>query len=329
MQRRRLMMAGFATAIGIGLGSTPAKSRETGFPDRPLRIIVPFTPGSGSDASARYYGEALAKELGQPVIVENRPGANGVIGIQALKSAPADGYTILLASNSPLSVNPIVTKQLPYDPLTDLRPLAGLSRNMNVFLVPVDSPLKTVGDLAAAARSEHRKDRPLNIGTYSAGYRLAAAWFGTMAGIPFTNVPYKGQAQIMSDLLGNQLDLALVDTGGALAMLRQGKLRALAVSGEKRHPDLPDVPTVRESGYPDYVQYSWVSFYVRAQTPDDIVGKLASTLQTILKAPESAAYAARYGSALMPYDPDTMRAFHHAELARFRRVAQAAGIQPE
>jgi len=322
----KTMLAGVAATLLAYAPTAQAGERAQDFPSKPLRIIVPFTPGSGSDASARFYGEALARELGQAVVVENRPGANGVIGIQVLKSAPADGYTILLASNSPMSVNPLVIKQLPYDPVADLRPVAGLSRNMNVFVVPLTSPLKTMGDLAAAAK---KQERPFNVGTYSAGYQLAAVWFGSLAGIRFTNIPYKGQAQIMSDILGSQLDLALVDTGGALPLLKQGKLRALAVSGERRHPELPDVPTVRESGYPDYIQYSWVSFYVRAQTPDDIVGRLATTMQAILKTPESAAYVARSGSSLMPYDPDAMRSFHQTEMARFRRVAQAAGIRPE
>ncbi|WP_043438942.1 MULTISPECIES: tripartite tricarboxylate transporter substrate binding protein [Cupriavidus] len=320
---RALLLASVAFASAAASGIAAAESASE-FPSRPLRIIVPFTSGSGSDSSARFYGEALGRVLGQPVVVENRPGANGVIGIQALKSAPADGYTILLASNSPLSVNPIVLKNLPYDPLADLRPVAGLSRNMNVFLVPVDSPWKTLADVVAAGKA-----KPLSVGTYSAGYRLAAAWFGNLAGIKLVNIPYKGQAQIMTDIIGRQLDLAVVDTSGALTLIRQGKVRALAVSGEKRHHELPEVPSVRELGYPDYVQYSWVSFYVRAQTPDDIADKLAGAMQSILKTPESIAFLATKGSDLMPYAPQAMRAFHQAEIARFRRVAQAAGIQPE
>ncbi|MGY8527495.1 tripartite tricarboxylate transporter substrate binding protein [Paracidovorax citrulli] len=295
------------------------------FPSKPIRVIVPFTSGSGSDSSARYYGEALGKALGQPVVVENRPGANGVIGIQALKNAPADGYTILLASNSPISVNPIVMKNLPYDPLTDLRPVAGLSRNMNVFITAVDSPLKSMNDVVAAAR----QGNGLPVATYSAGYQLAAAWFANLAGARFVNVPYKGQAQIMTDIMGKQLQLALVDTGGALTLIRQGKLRALAVSGEQRHHDMPDVPTVRELGYPDYRQYSWVSFYVRADTPDDITDKLAAAMQRVLKTPESLAFMQAKGSDLMPYPPNEMRAFQQAEVDRFRRVAAAAGIRAE
>ncbi|TWG85589.1 tripartite-type tricarboxylate transporter receptor subunit TctC [Cupriavidus gilardii J11] len=312
----------------ILLGAVPAaRAAESAadFPSRPIRVIVPFTSGSGSDSSARYYGEALGKLLGQSVVVENRPGANGVIGIQALKNAPADGYTILLASNSPMSVNPIVMKNLPYDPLNDLKPVAGLSRNMNVFITAPDSPLKSMADVVAAAR----QGNGLPVATYSAGYQLAAAWFANLAGVRFVNVPYKGQAQIMTDIMGKQLQLALVDTGGALTLIRQGKLRALAVSGEQRHHDMPDVPTVRELGYPDYKQYSWVSFYVRAGTPDDITDKLAGAMQRILKTPESLAFMQAKGSDLMPYPPREMRAFQQAEIDRFRRVAAAAGIHAE
>lgn len=312
--------------MALALSCVWGTSRASGdFPNHGLTIIVPFTPGSGSDASARFYGEELAKHFGQPVVVENRPGGNGIIGIQALQHAPADGYTILLASNSPMSVNPLVLKNLPYDPVRDFRPIAGISRNMNVFLVSVESPLSTIGDLVAAAK----KRGPLNVGTYSAGYHLAAEWFANLAGIQLANIPYKGQAPIMTDVIGNRLDAAVVDTGGALTLLKQGKVRALAVSGERRHPELPDVPTVKESGYGDYVQYSWVSFYVHAGTPDAIATRLADAMQAVLHTPASEAFIAQKGSDIMPLTPQAMRDFHLAEIKRFRQVAQAAGIRPE
>lgn len=322
---RRVVPACTVAGLACIAAAAHAESAQA-YPTRPIRVIVPFTSGSGSDSSARYYGEQLGKALGQPVVVENRPGANGLIGIQALKSAPADGYTVLLASNSPMSVNPIVMKNLPYDPLTDMKPVSGLSRNMNVYLVPVDSPLKTIADVVTTTR---QTGKPLSVGTYSAGYQLAAAWFANLAGIRFVNVPYKGQAQIMTDVIGGQLDLAVVDLGGALGLLKEGKVRALAVTGETRHRDFPDVPTIRESGYPDYVQYSWVSFYVRAQTPDDITDKLAGAMQVILKTPASDAFLATKGSDAMAYPPKVMRRFQQAEIARFRGVASAAGIRPE
>ncbi|MFJ4289036.1 Bug family tripartite tricarboxylate transporter substrate binding protein [Cupriavidus sp. NPDC089707] len=325
MSMRRLIA--LLTSVSLCVGATAALAESAGeFPSRPIRILVPFTAGSGSDSSARYYGEALGRLLRQPVVVENRPGANGVIAIQALKSAPADGYTMLLASNSPMSVNPLVLKNLPYDPVKDLRPVSGISRNMNVFIVAVDSPIKSLSDVVSNARG---KDKSLSVGTYSAGYQLAAAWFANLAGLNFVNIPYKGQAQIMTDVMGRQLDLALVDTSGALTLIREGKLRALAVSGEARHRELPDVPTVRELGYPEYRQYSWVSFYVRAGTPDAITDKLARAMQQILKTPESTAFLDTKGSDVMAYPPQQMHAFHLAEIERFRKVAKGAGIKPE
>jgi len=310
-----------ATANAAHAAETAAE-----YPTRPIHIIVPFTSGSGSDSSARFYGEALGRELGQPVIVDNRPGANGIIGLQMFKRQPADGYTILLASNSPMSVNPIVLKNLPYDPVADFKPVSGLGRGMNVFLVPVSSPLKTISDVVSYTK---RTGKTLSVATYSAGYQLAATWFANMAGIKFTDVLYKGQAQIMTDLMGNQIDMAVVDLGGALSLVKDGKVRALAVSGEQRHRDFPNVPTIRESGYPDYVQYSWVSFYVGAKTPDGITQKLSEAMQKVLLTPEARSFQATNGGEIMPYTPKEMSALQQTEIARFRKVAAQSGIKPQ
>ena len=201
------------------------------FPNKPVKVMVPFTAGSGSDTSARFFGEKLAAILGQPFIVENRPGASGVLSVMAVMTAPADGHSILLASNSPLSVNPVTIKDLPYDPLKDLKPLSGLTRGMNAYIVAPDSKLKTLADLVAAAK----QGPPLNVGNYSAGYHLALEWFATLAGIKLNHIPYKGGAPIFTDVMGNQLEFAIVDMGGVVPLLKSGKLRAIAVSGEKRH----------------------------------------------------------------------------------------------
>jgi len=309
------------TASAAHAAETAAK-----YPSRPIHVVVPFTAGSGSDTSARYYGEALGRLLGQTVIVDNRPGANGIIGLQYLKQQPADGYTILLASNSPISVNPIVLKNLPYDPMKDFKPISGLSKNMNVYLVSEDSPLKSVQDIIDYSK---KTGKTLSVGTYSEGYHLSSTWFANLAGIHFTNIPYKGQSQIMTDLIGNQLDMAVVDLGGAWSLIREGKVRALAVSGAERHPDFLKVPTIKESGYPDYVQYSWTSFYVRAETSADITSKLADAMQKVLNTPESRAQLALRGSQLMPYTPEQMAILQKAELDRFRTVAAEAGIKAQ
>ncbi len=312
--------------LALTLVAPLALGQAKDFPNKAVKVIVPFTAGSGSDTSARFFGEQLAGVLGQPFVVENKPGASGVISVMAVKTAPADGYMILLASNSPLSVNPVTIKDLPYDPVKDLRPLAGLTRGMNAYIVPPNSKLNTLADLVAASK---QGAQPLNAGNYSAGYHLALEWFASLAGIKFNHIPYKGGAPIFTDIMGNQLDMAIVDLGGVSSLLKSGKVKALAVSGEKRHPDFPDVPTIRESGYPDYVNYSWTSFYVRAQTPDDITAKLSDALLKVLATNEAREFVRKTGAELMAYTPAAMQKYHIDELARFRRIAELTGIKPE
>jgi tripartite-type tricarboxylate transporter receptor subunit TctC len=317
--RRQLLLALAGAAV-----AGPGSAQGSAFPTRPIKVVVPFTPGSGSDNSARYFGDQLAAQLGQAVVVENKPGANGIIALQSVKNAPADGYMLLLASNSPMAVNPLTIKDLGYDSVKDYKPVSGLTRGMNVIVVSNDSRFATVEALLAAAKAT-----PLTVGTYSAGYQLAAAWLASLAGGEFTNVPYKGQAPIMTDVIGNQLDFALVDLGGAMQLIKSGKLRALAVSGEARHPDLPTVPTIREKGFSEYVQYSWVSFYVRSQTPEDVTAKLAEALQKALASDDARAFVRKTGGELMPYPPEKMQRFHLEEIARFRKIAAMANIKPE
>lgn len=321
MKRRMLL-------LGLCLAATqlPAHAQATNFPSKPIRIVVPFNAGSGSDTGARVYGEVLSRMLGQPVIVENRPGASGLVTIQAVKAAPADGHTIMLASNSPMTVNPVVTKNLPYDPVKDFRPIIGLGKGAVAFVVRADSPHKTIKDLIDTARKENR---PLAVGNYSAGYQLVATWLGTATGAQVNHVPYKGGAQMMSDIIGGQLDTGAIDFGGAVPLMREGRLRALAITRDSRHPAFPDVPTMAESGYPEFVTYVWSSFYVRAETPDDIVQKLADTMQKVMLTDEAKAYHASSPTEVMASRPDEMRKFQLAEHERFKRVAEAAGIVPQ
>jgi len=308
--------------LGLMLISTLALGQAKDFPIKPVKVIVPFTAGSGSDTSARFFGEKLAALLGQPFVIENRPGASGVLSVMAVKTAPADGYMILLASNSPLSVNAVTVKDLPYDPLKDLKPLSGLTRGMNAYVVAPNSKLLTLADLVASAKKE-----PLNAGSYSEGYELALDWLANIMGGKFNYISYKGGAQGFTDVMGNQLDFGLVDLGGVSALLKSGRLRALAVSGEERHPDFPNVPTVRESGYPEYVNYSWTSFCVRSETPEDVAAKLADALQQALSTSEAREFVRKTGAQLMPYTPDAMRKFQQEEIDRFRRIAELVGFK--
>lgn len=312
--------------VTIGFAAPTFSQAQKEFPNRPIRVIVPFTAGSGSDTSARFFGEKLSPLIGQPFVVENRPGASGVVAVMTVKNAPADGHMILLASNSPLAVNPVVIKDLPYDPAKDLRPLSGLSRGMNAFVTAPDGPFVSVADFVSIAK---KGPKPVTIGTYSAGYHLAVEWFAGLAGIKFTNVPYKGGAQVFTDVMGRQLDVGIVDLGGAASLIKSGRLRALSVSGERRHDEFPNVPTLRESGFPEYVTYSWTSFYVRAETPDDITARLADALQKVLASNETRNYIKSVSAELMPYPPAAMLKYQREELERFRRIAEAAGIKAE
>jgi tripartite-type tricarboxylate transporter receptor subunit TctC len=319
MHKRGLILFA-ALAISSSLGFAQSNS----FPNRPLSVIVPFGPGSSSDTNARFVAEKLAVLLGQSVIVENKPGASGAIGLRAVKSLPADGYTIVQASVSPMAVNPVVMKDLAYDPVKDFKPLFGMARGMNVILVSNESKFKTLADLIAAAKGPI----PPSVGTFSAGYHLAAEWFAAEAGGKFLNIPYKGQGLIMTDIIGNQLDFALVDLGGATPLLSSGKVRALAVSGETRHADFPAIATVKET-FANYVQYSWNSFYVRAQTPDDVTAKLSEALKTVMTSSDGKELMKKVGMEFVPLSAADMQRFTRDELDRFRRIAKAAGIQPE
>lgn len=314
-------------AVLAALAAVPfAYSHAQGFPSKPIRIIVPFTAGGGSDAAARYFGDKLGEVLHQPMLVENRPGGvSGSIGTLAVKAAPADGYTLLVGSSSPMVINPVVVKDLPYDPSKDFKPVGGLTKNTTAIVVPAGSPYKVLAELVSASQ----KDPKLNAGTASAGFQLAAAWFGNTAGFQFTHVPYKGLNQALTDLAGNNLDWAIVDLAGATPLLQSGRIRALAVTDEKRHPGFPSVPTVVESGFRDYIYNTWTSFHVRADTPNEVTRTLAAALQKVLHTDAARDYARKAGTELLPLGPEEFASYQKTELDRFQRVANAAGMKPQ
>ena len=303
-----------------------AQGQAANFPSRPIRIVVPFNAGSGADSSSRFYGELMAKMFGQQVLVENKPGGSGVLAVQAARQAPADGHTILMGSNSPVVVNAIMMKNLPYDPFKDLRPLYGISMTPVAFAVKADSPHKTIGDLVAAAK---KANRPLQLGNYSAGYQLVAAWLGTASGLPVTHIPYKGGAQMLTDVVGGQLEVGVIDFGGTLELMKGGRLRVLAITGDKREPKFPDIPTMKESGFAEFETWVWSAFFVRADTPDEIVDKLAAAVHKAMTSEEGRTYQATLPSAPLMMGPRELGEFQLREYKRFKRVAELAGIAAE
>jgi tripartite-type tricarboxylate transporter receptor subunit TctC len=308
----------------LALAAAPSFA-QADFPNKPIRVIVPFGAGSGADGATRVIAEQMQRVLGQSMVVENRPGASGAVAVVAVKQAPADGYTILVGTNSPMSVNPIVMKNPGYDSTKDFKPVNGILRSMNVWYVAPESPIRGIADLVTAARS----GKSTSVGSYSAGYQLGVEWVAVLGNTKFNYVNYKGQAQVITDVLGRTLDAGMGDMSGALPLIQSGKLRALAVSGATRHPSLPNVPTVREL-YPEYENYAWTSFFVRAEVPADVHAKLVSAMQTALRTPEMKRYFEANGSdPMVDFGPERMAEHLRQEIARFRRVADAAGIKPE
>lgn len=312
-------------ALGLALSATSAAHAQgTDFPTKPIRMIAPFAAGSGADSSARVLAELMQKQLGQSVVVENRPGASGAVAAMAVKQAPADGHTIMIGSNSPMSVNPIVIKNLPYDPLKEFKAVHGIGRAQNIWYVANESPVRTMADLIALG-----KTKPLNIGSYSAGYQLAIGWVSLLSKVNLTYVPYKGQAQVFTDVIGRQLDAGMGDFGGALPLVQTGKLRAIAVSGENRHPSLPQVPTLREL-WPEYVNYSWTAFWVRTETPAEPHAKLVAAVQRGMRAPEMTKYFEVTGAEPMyTFGPAEMGRYQAEEYHRFKGIADTIGVKPE
>ena len=305
-------------AVTSGVSAQP-------YPSKALKIMIPFSVGSGSDSNARFFGDLVSKAWGQPVLVENRPGGSGISAVLAVKSAPPDGYTLLLGSNSPITVNPVVMKDLPYDPVKEFRPVVFFGLAPVAFVVNPGSPYRTVADLIQAVK---KSGASLQIGTYSAGYELISAWFGTATGIQITSVPYKGASAVITDVIGNQVTAGAIDFSSVVPLVKDGRLRVLASSAEARMPQLPDVPTMKESGYPDFVTHTWSAIFVRSETPDAIATKLHEAFMAAIMSPEGRAYQAARPIVELNMTPKEMQAFVATEHDRFKRIAQAAGIQP-
>ena len=303
-----------------------AAQTAAAFPNKPIKILVPFTAGSGADSTSRFYGEHLAKLFNQTVTVENRPGGSGVVAVQATRQLPADGHTILMGSNSPAVVNAITIKNLPYDPFKDLRPLYGIASSPVAFAVRADSPYKTMAELVAAAK---KANRPLQLGDYSAGYKLIAAWLGSASNLPVDHIPYKGGAQMLIDVVGGQLEVAVIDFTGTVELLKAGRVRVLAITAGQRDAKFPDIPTMKESGFADFETAVWSAFFVRAETPDEVVEKLAAAVQKVMTSDAGKAYHASLPSSAMMMGPKALGEFQRREYDRFKRVADTAGIKPE
>jgi tripartite-type tricarboxylate transporter receptor subunit TctC len=322
--RRNFCLAG-AAAVG-GLASPFARAQ--GYPNKPVKIIVAYAPGGANDITARVYAQALSDRLKQSFIVENRSGASGISGTTFAAKAEPDGYTLMLGAGGTMTINPGLYANLPYDPLKDFAPLGLASRSPLVMVVPAALPVKNVAELIAYARS-----RPDGITFASPGagtpLHLAGELFTRQANIKALHIPYKGSSPAIADVLAGRVDLMCDALNSSLPFIRAGKLRALAVTTAQRSEQLPEIPTLQESGLKDFDVSSWFGLFAPASTPKDLVAFLASELQKAAAMPETRVKISQIGLDTVTSTPEELRAMIQREQVRWKEVIRLANVKAE
>jgi tripartite-type tricarboxylate transporter receptor subunit TctC len=297
------------------------------YPDRVIKIVVPFAPGGGTDVVARTLAQEMSKELGVSVIIENKPGAGTIIGTQAVANAEPDGYTLLMGTFAN-AVNPGLYSKLPYDQHRDLTAVALVARSFSIVVVNPKSPIKSIADLIAAAKADPDK---LSYGTYGTGTsaHLAGELFKHMAKVNLTTVPYKGSAPAITDLIGGQIQVMFTTVASAAALVEAGQLRALAVTSAERSPAFPNLPTVAEAGVPGYDAEAWYGLFTPAKTPPDVIDRLNKAAANAVKAEPFKKLGVNEGLMLVASPPSELDRYFHEEEDRWRKVIQDAGIKAD
>ena len=309
----------------ILLSVAAASVLAQGYPDKPLKLVVPFPPGGPTDIVGRLVAQKLAEGIGQPVVVENRPGAGGTVGSTAVARAPADGYTLLYGSTT-LAIAPSLYRDLAYDPRTAFAPISLVSRGQIIAAVNAQLPAKTLKDFIALAKSSPGR---INYGSAGSGTppHLAAELFKTVAGVDLVHVPYKGGGPAVSDLAGGQVQVIFEGLPTLLPHIKSGKVRALAITGAKRDPALPEVPTFAEAGLPGYDANFWNGLVAPAGTPAEVIARLNSVLVQALATPEVHAALVRLGLEAAGTTPQQFGDFIAAEIDKWARVVKASGAK--
>ncbi len=302
--------------------------RAEDYPSRVIKIIVPFPAGGSPDISARLVGDELSKALGQPVIIENRPGANGGIGAGAAAKSPADGYTLLGANLGVLGINPGVYSQLHYDPLKEFRPIAKLAVSPLLLIAGINTDFDSVEKLVARAKENPGKLTFASSGNGSASH-MAGVLFNQMAGTEITHVPYRGASPAATDVAGGQVSIVFGGQGASWPLVNSGRVRALALTGKERSTDHPDVPTVSESGLPGYEIADWTALLAPSGTPDAIIARLNREIASAMRNPSMIAKLRAQGLEPTSGSPEELGDFIASEQKKWAAVAKKAGIRIE
>jgi tripartite-type tricarboxylate transporter receptor subunit TctC len=318
------VVAGAALALGLWLGPADAQL----YPARPIKIIVPTPAGGPVDVIARLVGNYLSAALGQAVVVDNRPGAGNTIGSKEAAQAEPDGYTLLYSSASGLVLAPMLQKNAGYDPLTSYDPIALVAQSSTILVVHPSVPARSVQDLVAYAKANPGK---VNFSSGGIGVlpHLIGEWFKSKAGIDIVHVPYRGGGPSINDLVGGQVQMTFEGTSVLLPLIDSGKLRALAVTSAKRLPQLPDVPTMTESGFPGFVSTSWTGLLAPAHTPREVIDKLNAQVNEGLKSAELKAALAKASNEPVGGTPQDFANMIKSDIDKWAPVVKALGLTPQ
>ncbi len=321
-RRRRALLAALALPVVPGL------VRAQAYPSKPVRIIVPFVAGGSSDIVARSVGARMQTSIGQTVVVENRPGANGAIAAEYVMRSPPDGYTLMVGSIGTFAINAALYPKLPYDPVKDLEPLTLAVTTPNVLVAAASFPANSVKDLIAYARKNPGKLTYASSGTGSSDH-LSAELFKLQTNTFGTHIPYRGGAAAMADLMAANVDVSFQNLGAAMPHIRSGRLKALGVTSEARRAQLPDTPTLIEQGVPGFVVTSWQAFMGPRGMPREIIAKLNTELVAALNSAEVRNRFAQQGFDIVANTPEEFGTFQRREIERWREVVRKKGLTPE
>ena len=322
---RRLLCV--IAALCLGATAIPAAA-QADYPNKPVRMLIGFPPGQATDTLGRAVAQKLSQQLGQQFVVENKPGAAGIIATQAAMSSPPDGYTLLVSSSGPLAVNPGLYSKLPYDPIKDFAPVAGIAIVPLVLVTNPAFPATNVKELVATAKA---KPKAVNYASGGSGVtnHLVMEMFRGAAGIDMTHIPYKGGPPALTDLIGGQVNVMFETSVAVLPFVKQGKLRALAVSSSKRISAAPDLPTVAELGYPGFSGVPWVAIMAPANTPAPIIAKLNGEVNKALNSKDIRDQFLAQGVEPMQMTPEELGAFVKSELTKWTKAVKDSGAKVE
>jgi len=318
---KRLFVACFAATLSLGAYAQP-------WPAKPIRIVIPFVAGGSSDIVGRAIGSKYQELLGQPAVVENRPGANGAIAAEFVAKSDPDGYTVLVGSIGVFSINAALFKDLRYNPVRDFAPITLAVTTPNVLITKPELKANSLTELVAFAKQNPGKLSYCSSGTGSSDH-LTAELLKQMSGTDSVHVPYKGGAACQTDIMGNQVDFSFQNLGAVTNYIKGGRMKALAVTAGKRHPQLPDVPSAGEAGFPELVVTSWQAAAAPAKTPREIVAKLNEATVKALRSPDVSERMKQIGFDVVAGTPEEFGRFMQQEVDRWTRVVQRGGIKAE